>query len=269
MSTGRWMLIAEFARRCRLPVSTLRYYDRVGLLRPAAVDPATGYRRYTAEQLPDALTVACLRELGVAPDAIAAVLAGGGRRASALAAERARIESEIADRSRALQRLDLLAAPRPGPLPCEVDLVAVTVPAVAFATPFADLAAAVTRAGATLRARLRRGGPPPERFGALLPLDLDDRVRGHVFARIDPGEPAPPGTGTVALPGGRAVRMLHHGPADGLGASYRALFAEIDRRGACPVGPVVEDYPSGGPTVDIRVPITAPAPGPGVGRCSS
>lgn len=29
---GRLLMISEFARRRRLPVSTLRYYDKIGLL---------------------------------------------------------------------------------------------------------------------------------------------------------------------------------------------------------------------------------------------
>lgn len=34
------------ARRSGLTVKALRHYDRTGLLRPAAVDGATGYRLY-------------------------------------------------------------------------------------------------------------------------------------------------------------------------------------------------------------------------------
>lgn len=51
------LMIGDFARRCRLPVSTLRYYDRIGLLTPAVVDPGSGYRRYTADQLPSAALI--------------------------------------------------------------------------------------------------------------------------------------------------------------------------------------------------------------------
>lgn len=43
--------VGEFARLVRVPVKTLRYYDEIGLFAPTDVDPATGYRRYTAAQL--------------------------------------------------------------------------------------------------------------------------------------------------------------------------------------------------------------------------
>lgn len=44
------MTIAEFARLCSCSTQTLRYYDRIGLLRPAQVDDWTGYRYYNCEQ---------------------------------------------------------------------------------------------------------------------------------------------------------------------------------------------------------------------------
>jgi hypothetical protein len=43
--------IGEFARHGRVSVRMLRHYDAIGLLRPAHVDPATGYRAYQAAQL--------------------------------------------------------------------------------------------------------------------------------------------------------------------------------------------------------------------------
>jgi effector-binding domain-containing protein len=43
--------IGEFARHGRVSVRMLRHYDAIGLLRPATVDAATGYRFYQAGQL--------------------------------------------------------------------------------------------------------------------------------------------------------------------------------------------------------------------------
>jgi DNA-binding transcriptional MerR regulator len=42
--------IGEFARHGRVSVRMLRHYDAIGLLRPACVDPASGYRFYQAGQ---------------------------------------------------------------------------------------------------------------------------------------------------------------------------------------------------------------------------
>src|SRR5690349_17023876 len=100
------LLIGEFAQRCRLPVSTLRYYDRIGLLQPADVDEASGYRRYRAEQLPTAEMIWRLRSLGVAPQQIAEILAGGEPASTALLRERRRVSKELERSRRRLAEFD-------------------------------------------------------------------------------------------------------------------------------------------------------------------
>ncbi|WP_445402518.1 MerR family transcriptional regulator [Streptomyces sp. LE64] len=56
--------IGDFARHGRVSVRMLRHYDATGLLRPAHVDPATGYRHYTAAQLARLNRVIALKDLG-------------------------------------------------------------------------------------------------------------------------------------------------------------------------------------------------------------
>jgi PPM family protein phosphatase len=57
--------IGAFARSARLSPKALRLYDELGLLPPAFVDPATGYRFYDPAQLEQARLVAWLRRLGM------------------------------------------------------------------------------------------------------------------------------------------------------------------------------------------------------------
>lgn len=57
--------IGTFARASRLSPKALRLYDELGLLTPARVDPATGYRSYAPGQLEQARLVAWLRRLGM------------------------------------------------------------------------------------------------------------------------------------------------------------------------------------------------------------
>jgi DNA-binding transcriptional MerR regulator len=56
--------IGDFARHGRVSVRMLRHYDATGLLPPACVDPATGYRSYTAAQLARLNRIIALKELG-------------------------------------------------------------------------------------------------------------------------------------------------------------------------------------------------------------
>ncbi|MEU0451699.1 MerR family transcriptional regulator [Streptomyces sp. NPDC006129] len=59
------LTIGAFAKACRLSPKALRLYDELGLLRPARVDPDTGYRYYAVAQLEQARLVAWLRRLGM------------------------------------------------------------------------------------------------------------------------------------------------------------------------------------------------------------
>ena len=56
--------IGEFARLSGISIKTLRFYDRIGLFQPAAVDPRTRYRLYVPQQLQDLAAVLALRDLG-------------------------------------------------------------------------------------------------------------------------------------------------------------------------------------------------------------
>jgi effector-binding domain-containing protein len=66
--------IGEFSRFSQVTVKTLRYYDRIGLLRPAEVDRFTGYRYYSASQLPRLNRILALKDLGLSLEQIGQLL---------------------------------------------------------------------------------------------------------------------------------------------------------------------------------------------------
>ena len=67
--------IGEFARRSRLSLKALRLYDERGVLVPARVDQASGYRYYDTAQLDEARLVVMLRQLELPLAAIKELLA--------------------------------------------------------------------------------------------------------------------------------------------------------------------------------------------------
>jgi DNA-binding transcriptional MerR regulator len=75
LETSSLIAIGRFARITGLTVKALRHYDELGLLPPAAVDPETGYRSYSAEQVARAEWIRTLRRLELPLDDIATVLA--------------------------------------------------------------------------------------------------------------------------------------------------------------------------------------------------
>src|SRR5580692_7814885 len=57
--------IGTVARLAQVPVRALRHYDDLGLLTPAWVDPRSGYRYYTPDQVLRLHRILVLRDLGV------------------------------------------------------------------------------------------------------------------------------------------------------------------------------------------------------------
>ncbi len=69
-------LIGEFSRLARVTRRQLRHYDELGLLVPDVIDPATGYRRYGADQLPRLHRILALKDLGFSLEEIHALVDG-------------------------------------------------------------------------------------------------------------------------------------------------------------------------------------------------
>ena len=66
--------IGDFSRLAQVSVKALRYYGKLGLLKPAWIDRYTGYRYYTAEQLPRLNRILALKDLGFSLEQIKQLL---------------------------------------------------------------------------------------------------------------------------------------------------------------------------------------------------
>lgn len=94
--------IGAFARRSGITASALRFYDDSGVLAPADVDAASGYRYYHADQLERAVTVRRLRELDMPLATVEQVLDTDPGRAARLIDEHVATLSARADAARRL-----------------------------------------------------------------------------------------------------------------------------------------------------------------------
>ncbi|TDB69964.1 MerR family transcriptional regulator [Micromonospora sp. KC723] len=219
--------IGGLARASGLTVSALRFYDRCGVLTPALVDPVTGYRWYTGEQVAPARLVAGLRRVGLPLAEIGVALRHRHEPAVVgrlLDAHLRRLEEGLADARRELSRVRALLGPEEEhPSATRVVLSCAALAAAVDAVRFAvgadaglpvlsgvlfDVEPDGVRLVATDRHRLavaRAGGTvdgPATR--ALLPVAVVDRVRALLAAA---GSAAGVGavTVTVALTGTRVV----------------------------------------------------------------
>jgi DNA-binding transcriptional MerR regulator len=98
----REISIGEFARRSRLSLKALRLYDERGVLVPARVDQASGYRYYDTAQLDQARLVVMLRQLQLPLAAVKELLACDPADAAARIAEHWRGAEAAHDARRAL-----------------------------------------------------------------------------------------------------------------------------------------------------------------------
>jgi DNA-binding transcriptional MerR regulator len=95
--------IQEVARRTGFSESTLRYYERIGLVGPVPRDQSSSHRRYSAQAVATLESLACLRSTGMSIGGMRAYLKGvaeGGtaapRMAELFAGHAQRLEQELA-----------------------------------------------------------------------------------------------------------------------------------------------------------------------------
>ena len=101
--------IGEFSRLSRVSVRMLRHYDQLGLLTPSQTDPFTGYRYYSAEQLPRLNRIIALRDLGFSLEQIAGILdenLSTEQLLGMLKLKRAEVEGQMKSEQQKLERLE-------------------------------------------------------------------------------------------------------------------------------------------------------------------
>jgi len=125
--------IGEFARLGGVSVRTLRHYDEIGLLRPATVDPDTGYRGYSADQLGQLNRIMALKELGLSLTQARRLLDGIalGELHGMLILRRAQLEHELLEHQNQLLGIEarLRYIAQEGAMPAD-DIVIKKVPAM-------------------------------------------------------------------------------------------------------------------------------------------
>lgn len=102
--------IGEFSRLSRVSVRMLRHYDQLGLLTPSQTDSFTGYRYYTADQLPRLNRILALRDLGFSLEQILGMLdenLSTDQMLGMLKVKRAQVEEQLHLEKQRLDRLEV------------------------------------------------------------------------------------------------------------------------------------------------------------------
>lgn len=263
------MTIGEFSRATRLTAKALRFYHRVGLLEPAAVDAGTRYRLYGPEQIHDARLIHHLRSVDMPVDEVRRVLTATdeGERRAAIAEHLARMERLLVETRASVDAIHAMLADVPVP----VELRQVPATRALVIRDEIDLADLGVWFGAT-RAALRGACAPDDVVGPLgglwsTELFLEERGAGALFLPLA-ASAAPPVRGPArveTLPATLLAVVAHEGSDDTIGQAYAALGAHVAREGIGAAGPLREAYlgeaPTGGGVTEIGWPVREDATG--------
>lgn len=249
------LAIGEFSRMTHLSIRTLRRYHEAGLLEPETVDASSGYRYYSADQIPTAQVIHRLRELDVPLSDVQRILRSPDpEQRSALVAQHVeRLESELARTRAAVVSLRRLLSPEPPPLQVELRAEpAVTVAGVEDVVGEDDVevwyAGAMAELDAVLGAPAGHGPP-----GGLYENALFESGRGRLLLyRPHPDPPTRGRVHPVTLPAVELVVTTHQGEHDGIDVTYGELGAWVAGNALTVAGPVRERYLVGPRDTDDR-----------------
>jgi DNA-binding transcriptional MerR regulator/effector-binding domain-containing protein len=245
--------IGEFSQITGLSVKTLRFYDEKRLLQPPRVDTATGYRYYNGASVDRARMIARLRELQFSLDDIQRLLAECEDDAQLMESFARQIrtirdriktdqktakllESAIADEAEAARLATAgrfrIETKEIGPMP--VAGLRMTGRYEECGRGFKTLARTMARHIA----------------GKAMCLYYDSEFRDD-DANFEPCFPlrrevaAPEGVSVKTLPPSRCLTLVHQGPYNQLGRSYKIVLSELRRRELRATLPTREVYLKG------------------------
>ncbi|GAA1405971.1 MerR family transcriptional regulator [Kitasatospora putterlickiae] len=250
--------IGDFAKHGRVSVRMLRHYDAIGLLRPARVDPGSGYRCYEAAQLARLNRVIALKELGFTLHQVRTVLdeeVDTAELRGMLRLRRAELAAAMAADAERLARVEarLRTIESEGTMSTH-DVVVKRVPAVRVAELTGVAASYEPQdigpvigplfdelCGRLATAGIAHAGPSVARYEDTGDGSVLIRVAVPVPASVDPaGEH---GLAVVDLPAvEEAATLVHRGSMDGSLGAVQALARFIEENGYRSTGYARELY---------------------------
>jgi DNA-binding transcriptional MerR regulator len=238
--------IGDFASHGRVSVRMLRHYDAIGLLPPARVDPATGYRAYDANQLSRLNRIVALKDLGFTLEQVRTILdekVGVDELRGMLRLRRADLESRLAADAGRLRQVEarLRLIEEEGAMPTD-DVQIKRIPGVRVAelTATADsfepeaIGPVIQPLYDELTRQLERANVTPTGPGIAYyqPTSDGDRVVIHAGIQVNAAASDTYGFAIVDLPPvERAATIVHRGPMDDVMSTVQTLARWIEANG--------------------------------------
>lgn len=235
------LTIGEFSKMTYLSVKALRYYHDVGLLEPAMIDPATGYRRYAVSQVAIAQAVRRFRDLEMPVEELRQVLEADdvSLRNRIILAHLERMQEQLERTQLQVASLQALLSQEISPQ-FKVEFRHIPKMRVLMATAnvtFADCG--VWLEPSLERLRQTAGANAAGADGALYPDEFFELGTGAVTAFVPVNADGP---GVTELPAVTVAVLVHSGSFNDLDQTYGALGTIVAERGIGGPGPVREHY---------------------------
>lgn len=276
--------IGDFAKLGQVSVRMLRHYDAIGLLRPAAVDPASGYRFYRAEQLGRLNRVIALKDLGFTLQQVQEILdekVGTDELRGMLRLRLAQLEAQLAADASRLARVAarLRTIESEGYMSTEDVVVKPVEPmrvaevsAVAASYEPEDIGPVIQPLYPQLFGGLEKVGVRPTgpalAYYESAPGEDGEAVVVHAAVPVAVGPDARYDFAVVDLPGiTSAATIVHRGSMDSVGKSFQILAQWIEENGHRTEGyarEVYVDYCPENPSdsvTELQIPLVMAEPG--------
>ena len=240
--------IGDFAKISRLGIKTLRYYHKIGLLKPTRVDKLTGYRYYDESCMVRVRTIQRLKELEFPLAEIREILAHhveDDHLVEAIIVKMREIENKIAgyqsihDRMAAFLRGET-AVPAPQSEAVEKEIEDMLIASIRFRGNYTDIGEKIERLYQVCGV-----------FAVGKPFSLyydDQAMQGNadievcllVSSHCEKDEIT-----CRILPGGKFISVMHKGAYERIWLSYQVMVNYFNRNHLKPVLPTREIYLKG------------------------
>ena len=241
--------IGDFSQLAQVSVRTLRYYDEMGLLKPAQTDRFTDYRYYSLEQLGRLNRILALKELGFSLEQVARLVHDNvppAQLRGMLVLKQAELAREVEDSQRRMARVEARLRQIEGeatPSPYEVVLKEAPAQTIAGVRRIIPTLADMEHRCALVFAHLYDWlaeqpfrTPPPElvlyhnREYTEQNIDMEAAVvldKAALHALV----PRAGELRVASLPGATLASTVHHGRIEAVTDAIIALFAWCDVNG--------------------------------------
>lgn len=244
--------IGDFSRLSRISVKALRYYDEIGLLKPLEVDQFTGYRYYSADQLPRLNYIIALKDTGLSLEEIATLVNNSlnpSQMRDIFILKQAELRQRLNEEQKRLEQVEnlLKQIEKEGKMP-DYKLVVKKVEPQLIASMRGILPAYGEVGqfyGEIFKHLAKKMIFKPAAATFLIIYDTEYKEKDVDVEVCVPVKKSIPGSDKVKvyeLPGMEAACIIHKGPYESVGEAYGALMAWIEKNGYQVTGPSRELY---------------------------